>query len=80
MRRITRITVLAAALTAFIAVFVVSGLPRLHHPLFGLPQFERASQDRFFLCIEASDPTFDRAETRRFLESLNPHEVTEVEK
>src|SRR5437868_1055242 len=72
------LTVLAAALTAFIAVFVVSGLPRLHHPLFGLPQFERASQDRFFLCIEARDPAFDLANTHQFLLTLNPHSIAEV--
>jgi hypothetical protein len=72
------LTVLAAALTAFLAVFVCSGLPRHHHPLFDLPQFERASQDRFFLCIETRDSRFELAKTREFLLSLNPESLAEV--
>jgi hypothetical protein len=72
------LTVLAAAITAFVAVFVLSGLPRPHHPLFDLPQFERASQDRFFLCIEARDPSFEPGKTREFLLSLHPQSLAEV--
>ena len=41
--------------------------------------FDRASQDRFFLCIEADDEQYDPSATRQFLESLNPTEVAEVE-
>jgi hypothetical protein len=37
-----------------------------------------ASRNRFFLCIQADDPKFDRQETRRFLESLGPKQVAEV--
>jgi len=72
------LTVLAAAITGFLAVFILSGLPRLHHPLFDLPRFERASQDRFFLCVEARDPIFDLSRTREFLLALNPRSVAEV--
>ena len=72
------LTVLGAALTAFFSVFVLSGLPKLYHPMFNLPEFERASQDRFFLCIEQEDPQFDETRTRSFLESLQPLLVKEV--
>lgn len=74
------LTVLGAALTAFFSVFVLSGLPKLYHPMFNLPGFERASQDRFFLCIETNDPQFDEFCTRSFLESLQPTLVKEVSK
>ena len=43
------------------------------------PRFARASQDRFFLCIEALDPKFDRIATEQFLLSLGPSgEIMEV--
>jgi hypothetical protein len=50
-----------------------------YHPVFNLPRFLLASRDRFFLSIEAADAHFDRQQTRRFLESLKPREVSEVE-
>jgi ActD protein len=46
--------------------------------VFNVPRFALASRNRFFLCIEAKDPKFDVEDTRRFLETLNPLEVTTV--
>ncbi len=71
-------TVLLAALTGVLAMIVLNGLPAPYHPLFNVAEFARASQDRFFLAIEATDPRFDMAQTRRFLESLAPASVHEV--
>jgi hypothetical protein len=71
--------VLVAALAAILGMFFLNGLPHPYHPLFHIARFDRATQDRFFLCIEATDPKFDRQATRQFLESLRPHgEVVEV--
>jgi hypothetical protein len=50
-----------------------------HHPVFNVPRFALASRDRFFLCIEASDPLFDREGTRRFFERSRSRVVTEVD-
>ena len=74
------LTVLAASLTAFFLALGLNGLPQLYHPVFNVPGFERASQDRFFLCIEASDPKFHSNRTREFLQSLNPIRIAEVPK
>jgi predicted MFS family arabinose efflux permease len=71
-------TVLLAALTGVLAMILLNGLPAPYHPLFNVAEFARASQDRFFLAIEATDPRFDMTQTRRFLESLGPASVHEV--
>jgi hypothetical protein len=71
-------TVLLSALSTAIGMLIMNGLPQPYHPLFNVPQFSRASDDRFFVCIEARDPKFDPVETRRFLEGLHPISVEEV--
>jgi hypothetical protein len=71
-------TVLAASLTAVIGMLAFNGLPLPHHPIFNHPRFDRATQDRFFLTVEASDEKFDREEVGKFLLSMNPLEVVEV--
>ncbi len=73
------LTILLAALTAFLAVFVFNKLPQLNHPVFNVPEFHRASIDRFFLLIEVEDPEFDLERTRDFLDSLQPRKISEVE-
>ena len=73
------LTILFAAFGAVFGMLGLNKLPMPYHPVFNAPNFGRASQDRFFLCIEAEDPHFDLGETRRFLDGLNPHEVTQVE-
>jgi hypothetical protein len=74
-------TILLASLSAVVGMLVMNGLPMPYHPVFNLQSFaERGSVDRFFLCIEATDPKFDRARTRAFLEQLKPEEVAEVER
>jgi hypothetical protein len=72
------LTVLIASVSAFLGVFILNRLPQPHHPVFNVPEFERASIDRFFLCIEVDDPKFNVEETRKFLEGLKAHKVTEV--
>ena len=71
-------TVLGAALTCFVAMWARNRLPMPYHPVFNVTAFERASTDRFFLCIEAEDKQFDPVETRRFLEGLHPVGVSDV--
>jgi hypothetical protein len=72
-------TILLAALGAFVGMVLMNRLPQPYHPVFNVPAFSRASQDRFFLCVKADDPKFRAAETRAFLESLGAKSVSEVD-
>jgi hypothetical protein len=71
-------TILCGALAAVFGMLGLNGLPRPHHPVFNVPSFALASRSRFFLCIQAKDPLFDRETTREFLETLKPREVNDV--
>jgi hypothetical protein len=69
---------LTILLSAFGAVFGMLGLnqlPKHHHPVFYSDRFDRCSDDRFFISIEASDPAFDLENTRALLESTHPSHI-----
>jgi len=72
-------TILLSAFGAVFGMILMNGLPKPYHSIFNAPGFERATQDRFFLCIESEDPLFDRTETEKFLLTLHPARVSEVE-
>jgi len=72
------LTVLGAAAFAVLGMLALNKLPQPHHPVFNAPRFALASNNRFFLCIEARDPKFDRVQASQFLERLKAHDLTEV--
>jgi hypothetical protein len=71
-------TVLAASLTAIVGMLAMNKLPQPYHEIFNAPGFERASEDGFYLAIEAKDPQFEESATKTFLRELGAEEVHEV--
>ncbi|MCY2959859.1 MAG: DUF3341 domain-containing protein [Planctomycetota bacterium] len=69
------LTVLFSAFAAFLGMFALNRLPRHHHPIFEHPRFKRATDDGFFLAIEAADTRFDANRTRELLQSLSSHPI-----
>lgn len=72
------LTVLFSAITAFLSMLLMNGLPRPSSPLDFVKRFARATDDRFFVVIEASDSKFDPAQTRALLDSTKPLAIEEV--
>jgi hypothetical protein len=73
-------TILYAGLSAAFGMLALNGLPTPYHPLFNAPNFRNgATTDKFFLCLESTDPKFEVGEARAFLEGFTPVSVVEVE-
>ena len=70
--------VLCASFGAVIGMLGLNGLPQPYHPIFEAKRFHHASQDKFFLCIEANDPKFDPREAMSFLRSVGAKDTEEV--
>ncbi len=72
------LTILFAAISSILGMLILNGLPRPHHPIFNAPNFDSASSDRFFLCIESSDPMFEVEGVKGFFEGFKPRSLSVV--
>ena len=54
-------------------------LPMHNHPIFESDRFEAASDDKFFISIEAGDQKFDLERTKALLEATNPTHLELIE-
>ena len=72
------VAIMWAGAAALLGMLIILRLPRLHHPVFDVPGFERGSQDRFFLWIGGDDPLFNLDEARRFLAGVHAEAVHEL--
>ncbi len=71
--------VLLCAFTSLFGMLALNGLPRWHHPLFKKDRFLDVSDDRFVICIEATDKNFDPAKTKALLEEAGGKHIDLVE-
>ncbi len=71
-------TILFAGLSAVFGMLALNGLPMPYHPVFNVPEFSKASENKFFLIVFSSDASYDPVGTREFLEGLRPRAISEV--
>jgi hypothetical protein len=69
---------LVTVVVGFVGMLTASRLPKLYHPIFEADAFERASRDRFVICVESSDPRFDADSVRGEFERLGAERIQEV--
>lgn len=73
------LTILLASFGAVLGMIAMNFLPMLYHPLFNCAQFQKVTDDGFFVSIEARDDRFDAEATRGFLESIGGRNIELVE-
>jgi len=72
------LTILFGGLSAVFGMLALNGLPMPYHPVFNVPEFKKATENKFFLVVFSSDPKYDPAATRSFLQGLSPRMIAEV--
>ena len=72
------LTVLFAGITTLLAMLALNRLPRLHNPLFEMERFDRATQDRFFLAIDAKDPLYNASSAKALLAGTGANAVEDI--
>lgn len=73
------LTILFSGFTVLFGVLALMKLPRLNHPLFASKQFHRATDDGFFIALEARDAKFSPDGTRSFLQEIGGANIELVE-
>ncbi len=72
------LTVLFSAFTSFLGMIALNNLPKFSNPVFTNPRFDRATNDRFFLYVEATDKYYNRESVKELLGGTQPDSLDEV--
>jgi len=72
------LTILFSAFTSVLGMLALNGLPKFSNPVFSNSKFDRATNDRFFLYVDASDKYYNRESVRELLTSVHPASLDEV--
>jgi len=70
--------IMPSAIFSIVGLVVLSGLPRLHHPLWDWDAFTRATHDKFFIVIEANDPRFNEKASIDLLKEIGGTNLTYI--
>lgn len=72
------LTILLSAFGAVFGMFFLNGLPKLNHPLFTSENFKKATNDGFFICVEATDPQFEPEKVRNLFSEAGATNIEEI--
>jgi hypothetical protein len=72
------LTVLLSSFGAVFGMFFLNGLPKLNHPLFNSEDFKKATDDGFFVCIEADDPQFEESKVENLLQKAGANNIQKI--
>ena len=73
------VSALWLAAAAFLTMLFQCGLPRFNHPMFDVPDFERASDERFFLFVSSEDPAYEPPDVVALLRRQGAVAITRLE-
>jgi hypothetical protein len=73
------LTILFSAFSAVIGMFALNKLPQFYHPVFNFSKYEGATDDKFLLAIEATDPVFNPDQAALLLKQWGAHTTELVE-
>ena len=71
-------TILFSAFSTFLGMIALNKLPRFSNPVFTSPRFDRATDDKFFLYVSASDKYYNRESVKELLGGTAPDVLEEV--
>ncbi|MSR66662.1 MAG: DUF3341 domain-containing protein [Pedosphaera sp.] len=72
-------TILLAAFGSIAGMLLFNRLPRLHHPLLKNRRFASVTHDKFYIVIEAADPSYTPEGTRKLLSDAGSGHIEMVE-
>jgi len=72
------LAVLCAALSAFVGMLALNGLPRPYHPIFNTPYFPERNDSHGYLCVLAKDIRYDSARITAVLKQAGAQNVWEI--
>ncbi|MEM6473374.1 MAG: quinol:electron acceptor oxidoreductase subunit ActD [Planctomycetota bacterium] len=72
------LTILLASFGAFFGMWALNGLPKFSNPMFTDPRFDRATDDRFFLYVDAKDDKYESDGVKKLFDEFGSDYVNEV--
>jgi hypothetical protein len=72
--------ILGAAVSGLITMLMQAGMPSLHHRLFEIPDFERASQDAFLLALDRPRDERGLRRARAWLRKSGARAIWEIKR